>query len=95
MSTSTPAPRPSLSEAVALIKTDPRQAEAALNALLDSPAGGQLQLQSSSLSFLAISLDPDLSLLPVPAFDRLDDEDLLQDQQDALLKLGELYRDEA
>jgi hypothetical protein len=92
---STSAPRPSLSEAVALIKTDPRQAEAALNAVLDSPAGGQLQLQPSSPSFLAFSLDPNVALLPVSAFDRLDDEDLLQDQQDALLRLGELYRDEA
>lgn len=39
MSTSTP--RPTLADAAAVSKTDPRKAEEILNSILDTPAGGQ------------------------------------------------------
>ena len=38
---STSAPRPTLADAAAVSKTDPRKAEEILNSILDSPAGGQ------------------------------------------------------
>lgn len=61
MSTSTP--RPTLADAAAVVKTEPRKAEQILQSILDTPAGGQ------SISLLQPSPPPCSSFQPMRTSD--------------------------
>jgi hypothetical protein len=69
-----------IEQANAALPTDPRRAEKIYNQIL----------QSSPCKTCRIAINHGLTLLPPAA----SDPELLRDQETALVKLGELYRDE-